>query len=86
MGAQPARRASWASELKRSMPAISPMNLAGQEDTDAGFGEQVGCDLFDQDGDLVVEVFGGAREFSGTADHVAGDRDLNGLFRPGQPV
>ena len=69
--------------------AVDPGDLAdelrGEQHADPGFGEQLRRDLVDQGGDLVVEVFGGAGELAGAADHVAGDRDLDGLLGAGEP-
>jgi hypothetical protein len=42
-GAQPARRASWASEVKRVMPAISPMNLAASSTPIPGSAKSCGA-------------------------------------------
>ena len=74
IGAQPARRASWASVLKRWMPAISPMNLAASR-TPAALGEQLRSGLGDQLGELVMQSGGGAGELADAADHVARDED-----------
>jgi hypothetical protein len=64
IGAMPPARASLASLVKRWAPAISPIELAGRQGPDAGFGEQLRCGLGDEFCDLCLERVDRLRELA----------------------
>ena len=86
IGAMPAARASLASEVKRSAPAISPTSLAAVNGPEAGLGQQVRGDLGDQVGDLGFQRLDRLGQLAEAAQLVAGDPDARRLLGPGEPA